>query len=112
MNPTPTPESILQQIAHIQRLDRGTMSVIRQGPQGAYYNHQCYEQGKNVSRYVPADQVAQLQAALEGHHQFKRLVDQYVELMVQKTRAERAAGAKKKTPRPSSSWPRNRKSTS
>ena len=112
MNPTPTPESILQQIARIQHLDRGTMSVIRQGPQGAYYNHQCYEQGKNVSRYVPADQVAQLQAALEGHHQFKRLVDQYVELMVQKTRAERAAGAKKKTPRPSSSWPRNRKSTS
>jgi hypothetical protein len=112
MNPTPTPESILQQIAQIQRLDRGTLSVIRQGPQGPYYNHQCYEQGKNVSRYVPADQVAQLQAALEGHHQFQALVDQYVELMVQKTRAERTAGSKKKTSRPRSSWPKSRKSTS
>jgi hypothetical protein len=93
-------------------MDRGTMSIIRPGPQGPYYNHQCYEAGKNVSRYVPADHVPQLQAALKGYHQFQQLVDQYVELMVQKTRAERAAGAKKKTPRPSSSWPRSRKSTS
>ena len=112
MNPSPTPESILQHLARIQRMDRGTMSIIRQGPQGPYYNHQCYEEGKNVSRYVPADQVAELQAALEGYHQFQQLVDQYVHLVVEKTRAERAAGSKKKTPRPSSSWPKKRKSSS
>jgi len=112
MNPAPTPQTILDQIARIQRMDRGTLSIIRQGPQGPYYNHQCYEQGKNVSRYVPAGQVAQLQAALEGYHQFQQLAGQYVELVVQKTRAERAAGSKKKTPRPSSSWPKNRKSSS
>jgi len=35
----PTPQSLLNDIAQIQRLDRGTVSVLRQGPQGPYYNH-------------------------------------------------------------------------
>jgi len=53
MDSKPTPQSLLQDIAQIQSLDRGTVSVLRQGPQGPYYNHQCYEKGRNVSRYVP-----------------------------------------------------------
>lgn len=112
MNAKPTPESILQDIAQIQRLDRGTVSVIRQGPEGAYYNHQCYENGRNVSRYVPGEQVADLKDAITGYQRFRQLVDQYVELMVEKTRAERQAGLKKKNPLRNSSWPRTRKSTS
>ena len=110
MNSKPTPESILQQIAQIQRMDQGTVSVIRQGPHGPYYNHQCYEDGKNVSRYVPAEQVPGLQEAIEGYRRFQELVKQYVRLQVEKTRAERNAGLKKKTPRPESSWPRTKKS--
>jgi hypothetical protein len=112
MNAKPTPESILQDITQIQRLDRGTVSVIRQGPEGAYYNHQCYENGRNVSRYVPGEQLADLKDAIAGYQRFRQLVDQYVELMVEKTRAERQAGSKKKTPRRNSSWPRTRKSSS
>jgi hypothetical protein len=111
MNAKSTPQSILNQIAQIQRMDRGTLSIIRQGPQGPYYNHQCYEQGRNVSRYVPKEQVPLLQEALEGYQQFHALVEQYVALMVEKTRAERAAGFKKKTPRLNSSWPRRRNSS-
>lgn len=100
MHAKPTPESILQDLAQIQRLERGTLNVIRQGPEGPYYNHQCYEGGRNVSRYVPGPQVAALQEAIEGYHRFQTLVEQYVEIMVEKTRAERAEGLKKKTPRP------------
>src|SRR5437870_13373839 len=109
MNAKPTPESILQDIAQIQRLDRGTVSVIRQGPEGAYYNHQCYENGRNVSRYVSGEQVADLKDAIAGYHRFQQLVAQYVELMVEKTRAERQAGLKKNTPRHSSTSRRTRK---
>jgi hypothetical protein len=112
MNTTPTAQSILNDLGQIQRLDRGTLSVIRQGPQGPYYNHQCYENGRNVSRYVPGEQVAELQRAIEAYHRFQQLVEQYVQLMVEKTRAERAAGFKKKTPRPNSCWPKRRKSSS
>jgi len=107
-----TPESLLQELAQIQSLERGTVSVLRQGPSGPYYNHQCYEHGRNVSRYVPADQVAELQAALADHQRFQELVQQYVELLVARTRAQRQAGSKKKSPHPTSSSPKTRKSTS
>ena len=92
----PTTETILQAMAQIQRLDRGSVSVIRQGPEGAYYNHQCYEKGRNVSRYVVGEQVAALKDAIAGYQRFQQLVTQYVELMVEKTRAERQAGLKKR----------------
>jgi hypothetical protein len=110
MNPEPTPESILNAIAQIQRLDRGTVSIIRQGPEGPYYNHQCYEQGRNTSRYVPREQVPALKEAIDGYHRFEKLLEQYVELVVSQTRAERQSGSKKKSRRPKSSWPRNKKS--
>jgi hypothetical protein len=112
MNTKPTPESILQEIAQIQRMDRGSVSVIRQGPEGAYYNHQCYESGRNVSRYVAGEQVADLKESIEGYHRFQQLMEQYVQLMVEKTRAERQAGSKKKTLLRNSSWPKTRKSSS
>jgi hypothetical protein len=110
MNSKPTPQSLLHDIAQIQHLDRGTLSVIRQGPEGPYYSHQCYETGRNVSRYVPAGQVADLKAALDGNRQVQTLMAQYVQLMVEKTRAERLSNLKKKTRHPQSSSRRTRKS--
>src|ERR1700734_3365628 len=96
MNSPTTPQSLLHDIARIQQLDRGTVSVLRQGPQGPYYNHQSYEHGRNVSRYVPADQVPDLQAAIANHHRVRELMGEYVELLVAQTRAEREAGVKKR----------------
>jgi len=112
MTPEPTPESILNDIAQIQRMDRGTVSIIRQGPEGPYYNHQCYEQGRNTSRYVPREQVQALQEAIEGFRRFEKLQEQYVELVVSRTRAERQSGSKKNLRHPESSCPKKRKSNS
>jgi len=112
MNTKPSPQSVLNDIAQIQHMERGTLNVIRQGPAGPYYNHQCYEEGKNVSRYVPSEQVSQVQEAIDGYHRFQELVQQYAQLVVEKTRAQREAGSKKKTRRPNSSWPKTRKSSS
>lgn len=105
-----TPESLLQQISQIPRLERGTLSVLRQGPQGPYYNHQCYENGRNVSRYVPTEQVPELRKAIEGYHQVQALMAQYLQLLVERTRSERADDAKKKSRHHNSSWLRNKKS--
>ena len=112
MEPELTPELLLQQIAQIPRMDRGSLSILRQGPQGPYYNHQCYEDGRNVSRYVPPQQVPQLKADIDAYHQVQHLMAQYVQLMVERTRAERAADAKKTlSSRRRSSWRRTRKSS-
>lgn len=97
MNYQPTPQSLLHEIARIQQLERGTISVLREGPHGPYYNHQCYEDGRNVSRYVPAAEVPRLQAAIDGYRRVQELMAQYLQLLVDNTRAERASGAKKKT---------------
>ena len=100
MNALITPESLLKQIAQIQTLERGKLCVIRQGPNGPYYNHQTWEDGKNISRYVPQEQVEDLRAAIEGYEQAKNLMEQYVLLMEQKSRARRTAGVKKKPRHP------------
>lgn len=107
-----SPQSLLQQIAQIQQMERGKLCIIRQGPQGPYYKHQSWEKGKNVTHYVPQAQVPALQQAIAGYEQFQDLVEQYVQLMIEKTRVELASGLKKKTPRPNSSWPKSRKSSS
>jgi hypothetical protein len=112
MNDSITPEGLLPPIAPIQHLERGKLCVLRQGPDGPYDNHQSWENGQNVSRYVPREQVAALQQAIAGSKRFQDLVGQQVQLMLQKSRAERETGFKKKTRRPISSWRRNSKSSS
>jgi hypothetical protein len=103
---------ILQQIAQIQHMEPGKLCVIGQGSKGPYYNLQCREHGKTVSRYVPGDQV-QLVAQHTGNYQkFQALVTQYAQLIIEQTRADRTAGLKKTTSRPRSSWPKTKKSSS
>ena len=112
MNPT-SPTAILQQIAQIHHMEPGKLCVIGHGPNGPYYNLQCREKGKTLSLYVPADQVPLVTEHTANYRQFQTLVDQYAHLVVERTRAERAAGAKKKkSPRRSSSWPMTRRSGS
>jgi hypothetical protein len=113
MNSNPPPQSLLQQAAQIPRLERGKLCIIGEGPNGPYYNHQCREDGKNVSRYVPGDHVGAVQEAIDGYKHFEQLIEQHVDQMVQKTRAEIASKSKKNSKsRPKSSWPKTRKSSS
>ena len=105
------PTQILQQIAQIQHMEPGKLCVIRQGPNGPYYNLQCREQGKTLTRYVPPDQVQVLSQHTANYQKFQELVGQYAQLVIEQTRAERTAGLKKKTSRPRSFWPKARKSS-
>ena len=106
------PNEILQQIAQIQRMEPGKLCVIRRGPNGPYYNLQCRQQGKVFTQYVPAEQVEVITQHTANYQKFQTLVSQYAQLIIQQTRAERTAESKKKTLRPRSSWPKNRKSSS
>jgi len=108
------PQALLQQAAQLAHLERGKLSIIREGPNRPFYNHQCRQEGKNMTRYVPRDQVPALQKAIDGYAQFRKLIEQYVDAVVQATRAEIAAGSKKnfRQSPPNSSSPRKRKSGS
>src|SRR5216684_781051 len=91
-----TPQSILQQIAQIPHMERGKLCILREGPDGPYFNHQTWENGKNVSRYVPQDQVPAMKKAIAGYEQFQSLTEEYAQMIIQKTRTELATGFKKR----------------
>lgn len=67
----------------IERMERGKLCPMRNG---RYYNLQSWEQGRNVVRYVRADEVEDLKKAIEGYTQFMNLAKSYANLVVQETR--------------------------
>ena len=96
MTSTSAIQTLLLKAAQIQHLERGKLSVIRNGPDGPYFNHQVRVDGKNVTRYVPREQVAAVRQAIEGYKEFQSLVELYVAAKVEQTRSDMAAGVKKK----------------
>jgi hypothetical protein len=90
------PQSFLEQAALIQRMARGKLSVMRQGPNGPYFKLQSWEKGKNISRYIPASQAPDYQEALRCYQEYQQLIEQYAQQIIDRTRAEIAAGLKKK----------------
>ena len=100
-------EQILREMAGIERMEKGRLTAeyrervqdgrtLRQGP---YYKHQCWEQGRNVSRRVPAGQADELREAVEGYHKFKELSEEYTELTIEMTRNRADVRGGKKKPR-------------
>lgn len=118
MNKPLTPQSLIEQILQIQRMEHGSLSVIRQGPNGPYYSLNSWEHGKNRCRYLSQDKVPEVKQAIEGYHKYQQLTEQYAQQIVEQTRVRLNIGVKKKPqPTPESSrrksaWPRSRKSSS
>jgi predicted short-subunit dehydrogenase-like oxidoreductase (DUF2520 family) len=97
-------------MAQIDRMEPGKLCILRQGPDGPYYNLQCRQQGKTLTRYVPREQADLVATHTANYERFQSLVADYVALVAEHTRAEREAGFKKKTSLRRSSWPKTRKS--
>jgi hypothetical protein len=112
-----TPQSLIEQILQIQRMEHGSLSIIRQGLNGPYYNLNSWENGKNCCRYLPQDKVPQVQQAIAGYQQYQQLTEQYAQQVIEQTRAELNIGVKKKLhpnprrSRPKSASPKTRKSS-
>ncbi len=87
-------EQILQEMAAIDRLQRGHLSQqffksVRRGKsilRGPYYLLQRWLHGKNLCERIPADQVEPVRLAVEGYQRFQKLADEFVELSEQVTR--------------------------
>jgi hypothetical protein len=118
MNAPLTAQSLLEQILQIQRMEHGSLSVIRPGPNGPYYSLNSWENGKNSCRYLPQDKVPEVKQAIEGYHRYQQLTQQYAQQIIEQTRTDLNIGVKKKNrpgpgkSRPKSGSPKNRKSSS
>jgi hypothetical protein len=108
-------QQLLQQIAAISGMERGKLSTYsfkeRSGTAGPYHKLQHWENGKNTTRYVPAHELSEVQAALAGYAQYQQLTEEYARLVIAQTRQNIAAKKKSQSPR-RSSWPKTKKSNS
>ena len=98
-------------------MEHGSLSIIRQGPNGPYYSLNSWEDGKNQCRYIPQDKISDVQNAIAGFNTYQQLTEQYARQVVEKTRDQLSIGVKKKSsprkqPDPASAKPRKRKSSS
>jgi len=75
-----------------------------------FYNLQCRENGKPVTRYVSQEQAEEVAANTANYKKFQGLMAEYAQQIIERTRAERLAGIKKKTRNRSSCKPRMKKS--
>jgi hypothetical protein len=111
----PSKQQLLQQIATISAMERGKLSDYsfkeRPGVAGPYHKLQHWQNGKNYTRYISAEELPAVQAALGGYNQFQKLTQHYADLVIAETRQAIADSKKKASPR-RSSWPRKKKSSS
>ena len=110
----PDKTRLLEQISAIPTMERGKLSPYvfkeRSNASGPHHKLQRWQDGKNHTRHVSADELPAVQSALAGYAQFRQLTGQYAELVIQETR-QNIASAKKKQSRPKSSWRRKKKSS-
>jgi hypothetical protein len=88
-------KQLLQRIAAIPAMERGKLSAYsfldRSGVAGPYHKLQHWQDGKNHTRYVPAEDLPALQAALAGYAQYQQLTEQYAQLVIAETRRNMTA---------------------
>jgi hypothetical protein len=91
------PENLLQEIAKIRRMERGSIALNKPHGRSEFYNHTVYERnssGNSMSRtrYVRKDEIEELKGLIASYQKFKKLVSQYEDMIIKQTRAEREDG--------------------
>ena len=93
--------SLLDQIAAITTMQSGTLAEEyreRPNPEGSgtkrlgpYFKHQVWQDGRNLSRRVPADEAVLLREDIDNAKLFERLTGELARLNIEHTLALRAS---------------------
>jgi hypothetical protein len=87
---------LLERMAGIERMERGKLCRMAGRP---HYNHQTWQDGRNVVRYVPENETQALQEAIEGYRLFIALAEQYADEVIRVTRRETEKKKKRDKPK-------------
>jgi hypothetical protein len=87
MKQTKKMRALLERMERIKRMERGTLCRMAGRP---YYNHQTWQNGRNVVRYVSKSEVAELKKDLDGYRRFAKLAELYADEVIHATRKEKA----------------------
>lgn len=95
-------QQILQQMEQIQTMEHGSLrSETRPSKRhphcdcGPYFKHQVWEEGRNLTRRVPADKAQEMAEAIENRVRFEKLADEFIVTTVSMTRAQATSDSKK-----------------
>lgn len=119
MKNTSDPESArisaLAELASLTSLEFGKLSEFRRNKPatdgagvvsgGPYFKHQCWENGRNRSTYIPSEQVEALRQDIENGKRFEQITDQLAAAAIQQSRARRAGETAADTPEKKTSKP-------
>jgi hypothetical protein len=102
---------LIHQMASLQSMEQGSLKAEyrtssaggQTGQVGPYYKHQVWQDGRNVSRRISAEEAPGLEAAIANRQRFETLAAQFVDLTVAHTRQCQSATAQKKRASTSSS---------
>ena len=99
--PTDARQTVLNQLAELTTMEHGTLrEEYRERPSpdgegsvrlGPYFLHQCWENGRNLSRRVPLAEVESLRDDLKNGERFEKLVSHLGQLAIAQGRTQRAA---------------------
>ncbi|MEE9368882.1 MAG: hypothetical protein V3V05_08455 [Pontiella sp.] len=95
---------ILEQMAQIECMEKGRLSEEyrekhidgKRVPRPVLQKHQCWENGRNASRRVPAVEMERPREGVNGYHPFRELADEFVEVTVSMSRESADDEGKKK----------------
>ena len=98
--PSALGQDLLASMVAIPIIIPGTLSE-RKDPKGKIngWKLQCWHQGRNLTRYIPADQVQTVREGTAGHQRFMDLAQQYAQVKGQEAlRMMNAPADSKKKP--------------
>lgn len=76
-----TQRQILEAMSRIRVMAKGKVTVMRTAKSGRrYYSLQARRDGRNVTRYVPAERLEAAREATANYRRFLELVERYVAL--------------------------------
>jgi hypothetical protein len=86
MKTTKKMQRLLERMMGIDRMERGKLCQMGARP---HYNHQTWRDGRNEVRYVPKDEVGELEKDIAGYQQFVKLAEQYADEVIRQSRRGR-----------------------
>ena len=95
MKHTKKTQRLLDRMARIERMERGKLCQMSGRP---HYNHQTWRNGRNEVRYVPKDDVEELNKDIAGYQLFIKLAEQYADEVIRATRRQREREKRRKKP--------------
>lgn len=91
-------EDVLREIREIATLERGKLCELHGKSGNTYHNLQFWSEGRNRCEYVVRDQVGVVREAVENYSRYRKLTEEYAEIVERETREARKVpdGEKKK----------------